>query len=57
MVTEFHVSISNIKVNKMHMLRLVQVYMPTSDYDVKDVENVYETVEEILQAKKIYYKL
>lgn len=57
MVTEFHVSISNIKVNKMHMLRLVQVYMPTSDYDDKDVEKVYETVEEILQAKKAYYKL
>ena len=31
------------------IILIMQVYMPTSDYDDDEVENLYDTIEEILE--------
>ena len=51
------VSALTIKINRLHSLKIVQVYMPTSEYDDEDVEEVYETVEQVLQQKSAYYNM
>ena len=51
------ISVLVMKINKLHSMTLVQVYMPTSDYDDDEVEEVYELIEQAMQRKTTYYNM
>ena len=44
-----------IKLHKIYKIQIIQVYTPTSAYDDKEVERIYENVEVALELHNTQY--
>ena len=51
------VSSLTIKINRRHNMKIIQAYLPTTDYDDEEVEEVYETILEAIGKTKAYYNV